>query len=114
MSTHLATQMGDYLMLWEAYVPKVFTFLGTIRLKGKTLGGFALIGLYTTDSVAPVPCSPSRSLFHSPSPSQCLSFFLSISSWAGVSGGWDCNCVLSDGRDDIDYFFFLLINFFKK
>ena len=97
MSTHLATQMGDYLMPWEAYVPKVFTFLGTIRLKGKTLGGFALIGLYTTDSVAPVPYSPSRSVFRSPSPSQCLSFSLSVSSWVGVLGGWDCNCVLLDG-----------------
>ena len=27
--------------------PRYLHFLGTIRLKGKTLGGFALIGLYT-------------------------------------------------------------------
>ena len=38
MSTHLATQVGDYLMPWEAYVPKVFTFSGNHKTEREDFG----------------------------------------------------------------------------
>ena len=38
MSTHLATQVGDYLMPCEAYVPKVFTFSRDHKIEREDFG----------------------------------------------------------------------------
>ena len=91
MSTHLATQVGDYLMPMEAYVPNVFTFSGNHKTEREEFGRLCSNRTVQIQWLQ-FPILP-------------FNVFLSPSQYRaglGLSGGWDCNCILFRWRDDID------------